>query len=129
MKNAIIAGLLFGMAHGISVPVQAQQVNEFQTCTRHREVYTPGRYDGRGNYIQGRLSTQSYKVPCDGDVVNYVPNTRQEPTRRRPQCDPAHTTLGALLGGGVGAALSRGDGRYWAIPVGAAVGGGMFGCT
>jgi hypothetical protein len=29
----------------------------------------------------------------------------------------------------VGAALSRGDGRYWAVPVGAAVGGAVFGCN
>ena len=34
---------------------------------------------------------------------------------------------GALLGGGLGAALSRGDGRWWAIPVGAVVGSGI-GC-
>ena len=34
---------------------------------------------------------------------------------------------GALLGGGAGAAMSRGDGRWWAIPLGAVV-GGTIGC-
>ena len=129
MKRLILLPL---MASLFSVPVNAQQVNEFQTCTRHREVYTPGNYDYNGNYVPGRLTTKSYKVPCSGDTVQYIPNTRPQPqptARRRPQCDPTHTTLGALLGGGVGAALSRQDGRYWAIPVGAAVGGGLFGCT
>ena len=34
---------------------------------------------------------------------------------------------GLLLGGGAGAALSRGDGRWWAIPLGAVV-GSHIGC-
>ena len=35
--------------------------------------------------------------------------------------------LGGILGGGIGAAASRGDGRWWAIPLGI-VGGSMVGC-
>ena len=35
--------------------------------------------------------------------------------------------LGGILGGGAGAAASRGDGRLWAIPLGI-VGGAMVGC-
>ena len=34
---------------------------------------------------------------------------------------------GGLLGGGLGAAISRGDGRWWAIPLGAVV-GSHIGC-
>tara|TARA_B100001250_G_scaffold354550_2_gene328493 strand:- start:5815 stop:5970 length:156 start_codon:yes stop_codon:yes gene_type:complete len=34
---------------------------------------------------------------------------------------------GALLGGGAGAAMSQGDGRWWAIPLGAVL-GGTIGC-
>ena len=34
---------------------------------------------------------------------------------------------GALVGGGAGAALSRGDGRWWAIPLGILV-GSTVGC-
>ena len=37
------------------------------------------------------------------------------------------SVLGAIGGGGAGAALSRGDGRWWAIPLGI-VGGAMIGC-
>ena len=32
-----------------------------------------------------------------------------------------------MLGGGAGAAMSRGDGRWWAIPLGAVV-GSAIGC-
>ena len=35
--------------------------------------------------------------------------------------------LGGIAGAGLGAALSRGDGRWWAIPLGV-VGGTMVGC-
>lgn len=35
--------------------------------------------------------------------------------------------LGGIAGGGLGAALSRGDGRWWAIPTGI-VGGALVGC-
>tara|TARA_B100001996_G_scaffold64096_2_gene46182 strand:- start:1229 stop:1498 length:270 start_codon:yes stop_codon:yes gene_type:complete len=35
--------------------------------------------------------------------------------------------LGGILGGGAGAALSRGDGRWWAIPTGIVV-GSVIGC-
>ena len=35
--------------------------------------------------------------------------------------------IGGLLGGGLGAALSQGDGRWWSIPTGIA-GGAMVGC-
>jgi outer membrane lipoprotein SlyB len=35
--------------------------------------------------------------------------------------------LGGIAGAGAGAALSRGDGRWWAIPLGI-VGGSMVGC-
>ena len=34
---------------------------------------------------------------------------------------------GAILGGGLGAAMSKGDGRWWAIPIGAVV-GSKIGC-
>ena len=37
------------------------------------------------------------------------------------------TVAGGILGGGAAAAMSRGDGRWWAIPLGV-VGGAMVGC-
>lgn len=126
--NKLIPVLLTSL---IAVPVQAQQVNEFDVCTRYREIYTPGRYDSYGNYVRGSVRTEKLRVPCGGETSYYQGHVHrhEQPIRTKPACDPTEATLGALLGGGVGAALSRGDGRYWAIPVGAAVGGGLFGCT
>jgi len=113
------------------VPVKAQQVNDYQTCTKYREVYNPGYYDTNGNYVQGNVSTQSYQVPCGAGPVNYQPRGNGYNRRyyNSGYCNPTQSALGALLGGGVGAALSQGDGRWWAIPVGAAVGGTIFGCN
>ena len=132
MKNAIIAGLLLGMAHGISVPVEAQQVNEYQTCTKYRETYVPGYYDRYGNYVSGRVNTEAYKVPCGSTSYQqpqYAPAPPPRYSRNNVQCDPTQSALGALLGGGVAASMSRGNGYYWSVPVGAAVGGALFGCN
>jgi len=126
-----------------SVPVQAQQVNEYLTCKKYRETYTPGFYDNYGRYVQGSVVTQEYRANCEtgqatgpASPAPYQQTQYQQPYRpyyngyyNRGYCNPTQTALGALLGGGVGAALSRGDGRYWAVPVGAAVGGAIFGCN
>ncbi len=126
MKNLLLLFLL------IPSPVLSQQINDYQICTKYREVYNPGYYDYNGNYVQGNVSTQSYQVPCGNGPINYQPPRNGyygNNYYRRGYCDPTQATLGALLGGGVGAALSRGKGRLWAVPVGAAVGGTIFGCN
>ena len=48
----------------ISVPVQSQQVTEFDECARSREVYVPGYYDRYGNYQQGYVNVEMYNVSC-----------------------------------------------------------------
>jgi hypothetical protein len=129
MKKLLLLPLVASL---FSVPVQAQQVNDYQICTKYREVYNPGYYDRYGNYVQGNVSTQSYQVPCGNGPINYQPRGNGYVGNNyygRGYCNPTQSALGALLGGGVGAALSRGDGRWWAVPVGAAVGGAMFGCN
>ena len=129
MKKLLLLPLVASL---FSVPVQAQQVNDYQICTKYREVYNPGYYDRYGNYVQGNVSTQSYQVPCGNGPINYQPRGTGYGGNNyygRGYCNPTQSALGALLGGGVGAALSRGDGRWWAVPVGAAVGGAMFGCN
>ena len=103
------------------IPVQAQQVNTYGVCTQYREEYKPGYYDYNGNYVQGTVSTQSYQVPCNSS--NY--NT----SSKRIKCDPTQASLGALLGGGIAASMSRGNGYAWSVPIGAAVGGAIFGCN
>lgn len=117
-----------------TIPTQAQQVNEYQTCTKYRETYVPGYYDSYGNYIAGSVRTQAYKVPC-GPVsyqqVQYYSTPVPAPRyyNNGVYCNPTQSALGALLGGGVAASMSRGNGYYWSVPVGAAIGGALFGCN
>jgi len=110
----------------LSVPVQAQQVNNFAVCTQNQEVYRPGGYDRYGNYVPGGVSIQTYNVPCNG-ANRYYSNGYNDYGGR--YCNPTRSLLGALLGGGVAASMSRGNGYYWSVPVGAAIGGAMFGCN
>ncbi len=120
IKNILIACLF------IPLPAVAQQVNEYDVCTRYRETYVPGYYDSYGNYISGRVESESYKVPCG---TGYQNNPEPQPRyRRQVYCDPTRSLLGATLGGGVAASMSRGDGYKWSVPLGAFLGGVGFGC-
>lgn len=113
-----------------SVPVQAQQVNQFAVCTQNQEVYQPGGYDAYGNYIPGGVSVQTYNVPCNSVNQGWRPTNQYYNNRGyRYGCRPTPTILGALLGGGVAASMSRGNGYAWSVPVGAAIGGAIFGCS
>ena len=107
----------------LSIPVQAQQVNQFAVCTQNQEVYQPGGYDRYGNYVPGGVRVQSYNVPCNSGNQYYGNGNTGG------GCRPGPTILGALLGGGVAASMSRGDGYAWSVPVGAAIGGALFGCN
>ena len=108
----------------LSVPVQAQQVNNYTVCTQNREVYQPGGYDRYWNYVPGGATVQSYNVPCNSGNQYYGNSNNNS-----GGCRPAPTILGALFGGGVAASMSRGDGYAWSVPVGAAIGGALFGCN
>jgi len=115
-----------------SVPVQAQQVNQFAVCTQNQEVYQPGGYDRYGNYIPGGVSVQRYNVPCNNVNQGYRPSNQNQYYGNGGSggyCNPTKSVLGALLGGGVAASMSRGNGYYWSVPVGAAIGGAIFGCN
>ena len=83
-----------------STPVIAQQVNYTQICTQYREVYTPGGYDYYGYFYPGKVSSERYVVPCNGNVVNYVQPQQQQ---RQRVCNPA---AGAAVGYGLATALS-----------------------
>lgn len=85
-------------------PVSAQQVNYTQICTQYREVYTPGGYDYYGYFYPGKVSSERYVVPCNGNVVNYVQPQQQQ---RQRVCNPA---AGAAVGYGLGEALGGGNG-------------------
>ena len=83
--------------------------------SEYREEYVPGTAANPG-YVKSWHDTIEY--PCAG-------------TTRVIQQDDNDCTdgkvAGAILGGGAGAALSRDDGRWWAIPLGVVV-GSKIGC-
>ena len=94
--------------------------------TEYREEYIPGNADSPG-YVQSFHET--IEVPCEHSSESL---RRGGYTRKTTiQFDNNDCTdgkiAGGLLGGGVGAALSRGDGRWWAIPLGAVL-GSRIGC-
>ena len=98
-----------------------------QTCWRsvYREEYVPGTKSAPG-YVSSY--TEVIEVPCKTDKVVSDPIIRRETVVEYDNNDCSDGKIaGALLGGGAGAAMSRGDGRWWAIPLGAVV-GGTIGC-
>jgi len=102
----------------VPVSVQAQQMNSYGVCRQYQEMYIPGGYDSYGNYISGRVRTQSYNVPCNQvSSGNWSPPVYQQPVYQQPVyqqrqriCNPG---AGAAMGGGLAEALSGGNGyRY-----------------
>ena len=94
--------------------------------TEYREEYIPGNADSPG-YVQSFHET--IEVPCEHSSESL---RRGGYTRKTTiQFDNNDCTdgkiAGGLLGGGLGAALSRDDGRWWAIPLGAVL-GSRIGC-
>ena len=102
--------------------------SESRTCfkTEYREEYIPGTVDNPG-YV--RAWNETSEVPCRGDSNSltrggYTKKTTIEYDNN--DCTDGKVA-GALLGGGAGAAMSQGDGRWWAIPLGAVL-GSRIGC-
>ena len=108
-------------------------------CYKNVEKYTPGYYNEYGTYFRGKVRVRRERVPCErnrGPI--YMPQSTPDSFPRYEDEHPnmgrvdenscvEGSVLGGILGGGAGAALSRGDGRWWAIPLGI-VGGAMAGC-
>ena len=117
----------------------------------YKEEYVPGTMSSPG-YV--RSYKEKVRVPCKQnssiEKTHYQPyewdpfhgdkggwKRHPRPTYHEPvQHQPAHvdnndcsggTVAGGILGGGAAAAMSRGDGRWWAIPLGV-VSGAMVGC-
>ena len=96
-----------------------------KTCYRetYREEYTPGTREN-----PGFISTYNelIEVPCRSKISD--PVIRRETVVEYDDNDCTDGKVaGALLGGAAGAAMSRDDGRWWAIPLGAVV-GSKIGC-
>ena len=94
--------------------------------TEYREDYIPGNADNTG-YVQSFHET--VEVPCRSadDSLRNGGYTRKTTIEYDNNDCTDGKIAGGLVGGGVGAAISRGDGRWWAIPLGAVL-GSRIGC-
>ena len=100
-----------------------------KSCYRseYREEYVPGTEDAPG-YV--RSWKETIEFPCERNRATITRPTRTVVERHYEVDDNDCTDgkiAGGILGGAAGAALSRGDGRWWAIPLGAVV-GSHIGC-
>ena len=94
--------------------------------TEYREEYIPGTADSPG-YVQSFHET--IEVPCKHapESLRSGGYTRKTTIEYDNNDCTDGKVAGAVLGGGLGAAISRGDGRWWAIPLGAVL-GSRIGC-
>ena len=97
-----------------------------KTCYRetYREEYIPGTKDDPG-YV--RTYNELIEYPCNDDVATDRVLKRETVVEYDDNDCTDGKVAGAILGGGAGAALSRDDGRWWAIPLGVVV-GSKIGC-
>ena len=96
-----------------------------KTCYRetYREEYVPGTKENPG-FI--RTFNELIEVPCRSKISNPIIKRETVVEYDDNDCTDGKVA-GAVLGGGLGAAISRGEGRWWAIPLGAVV-GSKIGC-
>ena len=94
--------------------------------TEYREEYIPGTAESPG-YVQSFHET--IEVPCkhSAESLRRGGYTRKTTIEYDSNDCSDGKIAGGLLGGGLGAALSREDGRWWAIPLGAVL-GSRIGC-
>ena len=100
-----------------------------KTCYRseYREEYVPGTENDPG-FVHSWKETIEF--PCEPQSGATGTPRRQVVEEYREVDDNDCTDgkiAGGILGGAAGAALSRGDGRWWAIPLGV-VTGATIGC-
>ena len=97
-----------------------------KTCYRetYREEYVPGTRKDPG-FI--RTYNELIEVPCRNDRYADPIIKRENVVEYDDNDCTDGKVAGAVLGGGLGAAMSKGDGRWWAIPLGAVV-GSKIGC-
>ena len=127
MKTALAVLLALTPVSALASPVYTNSQPGYsnqRSCfkTEYREEYVPGTEDNPG-YVKSWKDT--VEVPCEDPNIGWDRPQRpiRKPYYRRHvtvyedtnDCSDG-TAAGAILGGGLGAVLSRGDGRWWAIP-------------
>jgi len=88
----------------------------------YREEYIPGTSNS-----PGYVSSYRERVEVACDTRNYPPTNQSEVGGTDDNSCIEGSILGGIAGGGAGAALSRKEGRLWAIPLGI-VSGALVGC-
>ncbi len=96
-----------------------------KTCYRetYREEYVPGTREDPG-FI--RTFNELIEIPCRSKISDPIIKRETVVEYDDNDCTDGKVA-GAVLGGGLGAAISRDDGRWWAIPLGAVI-GSKIGC-
>ena len=137
MKLALAALILFASAMPAEAKPGRYSSNrgwaEEEKCYRkeYREEYVPGTSKNPG-YV--KKYHKKVRVACERP--RFVPQTtphyhyeEQHPNVGNVDNNSCieGSILGGIAGGGLGAALSRKEGRLWAIPTGI-VGGALLGC-
>ena len=95
--------------------------------SEYREEYVPGTEESPG-YV--RSWKETIELPCENNKATITTPTRTVVERHYEVDDNDCTDgkiAGGILGGGLAAAISRGDVRWWAVPTGI-VAGSMIGC-
>ena len=128
MKIALAALLALTPVSTLADEYQAGYSSS-KSCYRseYREEYVPGTEDSPG-YV--RSWKETIEFPCERNRATITRPIRTVVENHYEVDDNDCTDgkiAGGILGGGLGAALSRGDGRWWAIPLGV-VAGSAIGC-
>ena len=131
MKTALAVLLALTPVSALASPVYSDSQPGYsnqRSCfkTEYREEYVPGNLDNPG-YVKSWNET--LEVPCNGDTAEGRVYNRHVTVYENVDTNDCSDgkIAGGLLGGGLGAAVSRGDGRWWAIPLGAVL-GSRIGC-
>ena len=128
MKTALAVLLALTPISALADEYQAGYSSS-KSCYRseYREEYVPGTEDAPG-YV--RSWKETIEFPCERNRATITRPTRTVVERHYEVDDNDCTdgkVAGGILGGGLAAAISRGDGRWWAIPLGV-VAGSAIGC-
>ena len=124
MKKLVALSLLLLMGAPAMADYSQPGGVKDRTCYKevYREEYIPGTRDNPGRV---RRWTETKEVPCKGRGGGRH-STYTPPNVDDNSCVEG-AILGGIVGGGTGAVLSQGDGRWWAVPLGV-VTGSMVGC-